>query len=83
MENFNLSDFAMDFEFDFQSDFTANENKVIDEILTNRIDSDGIFDEMRENNSSFFEFLCDDTGAINNDFGMEEHLPQQQQQLEE
>lgn len=76
MENFNLSDFVMDFEFDFQNDFTTTENQVIDEILTNEIETGGIFDGVRENPSSF-EYFYDDPGAVNG-FGTAERLPQQQ-----
>lgn len=76
MENFNLSDFMMDFEFDFQNDFTATENHVIDEILTNQIETDGVLENgILENPAAFFEYFCGETGEIT-DFGAAE---QQQQ----
>lgn len=81
MENFNMGDFTMDFEFDFQNDFTATENQVIDDILTNETETDGIFDGTRENPSStFFEYFGDDSGAVNG-LGISEQYPQQQYQM--
>lgn len=80
MDNFKLSDFVMDFEFDFQNDFTAIENQVIDEILTNKIETDGMFDGMHENPSSFFEYFCNDSGVVNGLDTAEQFQQQQQQQ---
>lgn len=58
MENFNFSDFAMEFEFDFQQDFTPNENRVIDDILTNPIEFD-------MNSSSFSEYFGRNSATAN------------------
>lgn len=76
MENFNLSDYTLDFEFDFQHDFTANENQVIDELLTHPTDFDG----MQENGSPRFAFMCEGSSAFNDLMTITEQLPQPQQQ---
>lgn len=67
MENFQLSDFSLNFEFDFQHDFTDNENRVIDDILSNPVESVGLFEtdtsfgDRRTSSSSFFDYLCNDS----------------------
>lgn len=73
MENFNLNDFVMDFEFDFQHDFTHGENQVIDEILTNQMQSDSMFNGMRENPPAFYDYFCNDSVTVNG-FGAAEQM---------
>lgn len=63
MENFHLGDFNLNFEFDFQHDFTDGENRVIDDLLANPVDTTGLFeaeppfDGNQTNSSSFFDYL--------------------------
>lgn len=84
MEHFHVDEFNLDFEFDFQHDFSASENRVIDDILTNSIETGGIFEngqslieDTREDSSSFFEYLCNNSGA-GNDLDTLEQLPANQ-----
>lgn len=83
MENYHLNEFNLDFEFDFQHDFTSGENRVIDDILSNSIPSGEIFEagqslmEVTREDSSFFEYLCNDSGSAS-DLGTLEQLPANQ-----
>lgn len=44
MDNFPLKDFNLNFDFDFQHDFTDGENQVIDDILTNPVELETLFE---------------------------------------
>lgn len=77
-----MSELNLDFEFDFHHDFTTVENRVIDEILTNSIETNGFFenvqsliDDTQNQSSSFFEYLCNDAGSVN-DLGTLDQLGQ-------
>lgn len=67
MDNFQFNDFT--FEFDFQHDFTDGENRVIDDILANSVETVGLFeadttfDGSRPRASSFFDYLYNDSGS--------------------
>lgn len=68
MDNFQMSDFNLNFEFDFQHDFTDGENCVIDDILANPVESASLFKteafmESQTSSSSFFDYLCNDSGC--------------------
>lgn len=83
MDNFQLGDFSLNFEFDFQNDFTADENRVIADIMTNTVDSTNLFgmdtqfDESHTNSSSFFDYLYNDSGTIDDVVSLDE-LPKSQ-----
>lgn len=77
MENYNLdSDLDMDIKFDFQHDFTATENRVMDELLTDQTEADDIFNGMRENPSSYFEYFRQDSN-VGIDLDIAEQFQQQ------
>lgn len=70
MDNFHLNDFNLNFEFDFQHDFTDGENRVIDDLLANTVDTTGLFetepppfDGNRTCSSSFFDYLYNDSAS--------------------
>lgn len=76
MDNIQLPDFNV--EFDFQNDFTDGENSVINQILTNPIESTELFEADdtfsgggggggQFNSSSFLEYLCQDSSTFNDD----------------
>lgn len=84
MDNYQLPDLNLDFEFDFQYDFTAGENHIIDDILANSVETDGLFEtgqplieNSRIESSSFFEYLCNDSGT-SGELGVLDQLPQTQ-----
>lgn len=84
MDNFQLGDLNLNFDFDFQHDFTDDENRVIDDILANPGESSGLFraqppfDENRTGSSSFFDYLCNDSGSTNDAALLEHNLSNSQ-----
>lgn len=84
MENFQMGEFNLDFEFDFQHDFTAGENRVIDDILSNSIEpgtffegAESLIEDTRENSSSFFEYLCNESSSASDLVALEQLPPNQ------
>lgn len=83
MDNFHFGDFNLSFEFDFQHDFTDNENQVIEDILTNPIESSELFEtgesfgDTHSHQSSFFDYLCNDSRPVN-DIAALDHLSRSQ-----
>lgn len=70
MDNFQLSDLNLNIEFDFQNEFSADENRVIDAILSSSLEAASLFgetdsqlQESHTDSSSFFDYLCNDVST--------------------
>lgn len=82
MDNFTPNDYTL-FEFDYQNDFTDGEHRIINDMLGIPVESaklfetDASFDASRTSSSSFFDYLCNDTGSAG-DVAALDNLPENQ-----